>query len=121
MKSAALANIITAQKRVSEMIGVAQMTQAIIAPITWSTATLAKNGRVEMLINSLKSAIRQEIGKFSKREFRQAYIYALHKYRNNPHINEKWYLATVIGEIIRQNRFSLYCLRDMQQKRAVHA
>ena len=74
-----------------------------------------------MPTNSLKSATRQGIGKFSKREFRQAHIYALHKYRNNPHIGEEWYLATVIGEIIRQNRFSLYCLQDMQQKRAVHA
>jgi len=56
----------------------------------------------------LKYLVRREIGGFSKREFRKAHAYALHKHKNNPHIGESWYLATIIAETICQNRFGLW-------------
>ena len=64
-----------------------------------------------MLLNEIKALrriVKTEIGCHSKREFREAYTYALHKHRNNPRIKEDWCLATVIAETIRQNRLSLY-------------
>lgn len=72
-------------------------------------------------VKAIRTSVRKTIGRFSKREFREAYAYALHKYRKNPHICEDWYLATVIGEIISQNRLSLYCETLYYMKRAVHA
>jgi len=75
-------------------------------------------------IKALKKAIGQGIGSFSKREFREAYTYALHKHRENPLIKRNYYLALVIAGIINQNRFSMYtemkCQEvNLQRKRAV--
>jgi len=48
-----------------------------------------------------------------------AYIYALHKHRNNPLIQEDWYLAEIMGEITRQNHFSMHCVLDMRKKQRI--
>ena len=67
-------------------------------------------------LRSIKNSVKQNIGNFSRREFREAYISATAKY----HKAECWYLAVVIGEVIIQNRFHEYC-KVNYKKRVVNA
>ena len=70
---------------------------------------------------TLKQSVKQNIGQFSKREFREAVIYAAQKYRQHPlqseastYIKEQWYWAVVVGEVILQRRFMVFTKLNYQ-------
>ena len=69
----------------------------------------------------LKGNVKAKVGRFSNNEFNDAFHYVKFKYCNNPSIEKRWYLATVIGETILQKRLTQFCFNDSEIKRVAPA